>query len=159
MKVKVKVTQSCLTLCNPLDNTVQGILQARILEWVVVPFSRGTFQPRDWTQVFCIAGGFFTSWATREALIIQNNSSQVNGSFLFVNLENKKTLFVQIWRRCWRSKLALDIWFTFQLGTWQPFWALPDDGSCYFSLRTSPTWTLKALCAWNKPCLYSRDLI
>ena len=40
---------------------------ARILEWVAVPFSRGFSQPRDWTQVSHIAGGFFTSWATREA--------------------------------------------------------------------------------------------
>ena len=105
--MKVKVSQSCPTLCNPMDYIVHGILQARILEWVAVPFSRGSFQPRDWTQVSCItadslpaeptgkpkntgvvaypfsrisswprnwtrvscpAGGFFTSWATREAL-------------------------------------------------------------------------------------------
>ena len=46
---------------------VHGILQARILEWVAFPFSRGSSQPRDQTQVFRIAGGFFTSWATREA--------------------------------------------------------------------------------------------
>ena len=50
-----------------MDYTVHGILQARILEWVAIPFSRGSSQPRDWTQVTCIAGGFFTSWATREA--------------------------------------------------------------------------------------------
>ena len=41
--VKVKVTQSCLTLCDPMDCTVRGILQARILEWVAIPFSRGIF--------------------------------------------------------------------------------------------------------------------
>ena len=51
----------------PMDYTVHGILQARILEWVAFPFSRGSSQPRDWTQVSHIAGGFFTSWATREA--------------------------------------------------------------------------------------------
>ena len=55
-KVKVKVTQSCLTLCNPVD---YGILQARILEWVAYPFSRGSSQPRNQTWVSCIAGGFF----------------------------------------------------------------------------------------------------
>ena len=44
-----------------------GILQARILEWVAIPFSRGSSQPRDRTQVSCIADGFFTIWATREA--------------------------------------------------------------------------------------------
>ena len=66
-KVKVKVAQLCLTLCDPMDCIVYGILQARILEWVAVPFSRGSSQPRDQTQVSCIASRFFTSWATREA--------------------------------------------------------------------------------------------
>ena len=47
--------------------TVHGILQARILEWVAFPFSTGSSQPRGRTQVSCIAGGFFTRWATREA--------------------------------------------------------------------------------------------
>ena len=52
---------------RPMDYTVHGILQARILEWVAFPFSRGSSQARDQTQVSHIAGGFFTSWATREA--------------------------------------------------------------------------------------------
>ena len=46
-QVKVKVTQSCLTLCDPMDYRVHGILQGRILEWVAFPFSRGSSQPRD----------------------------------------------------------------------------------------------------------------
>ena len=50
-----------------LHGIVYGILQTRILEWVTVPFSRGSSQPRDRTQVSRIAGGFFISWATREA--------------------------------------------------------------------------------------------
>ena len=60
-KVKMKVTQLCLTLCDPVDYTVHGILQARILEWVAFPFSRGSSQPRDRAQVSCIAGRFLTS--------------------------------------------------------------------------------------------------
>ena len=63
----MKVAESCPTLCDPTDYTVHGILQARILEWVAFPFSRGSSQPRDQTQVSHIAGRFFTSWATREA--------------------------------------------------------------------------------------------
>ena len=59
--MKVKVAQSCLTLCDPMDYIVHGILQARILEWVAFPFSRGSSQPRDPTQVSCIAGRFFSS--------------------------------------------------------------------------------------------------
>ena len=95
LKVKVKVTQSCPTLCDPMDYTgqntgvdslslLQGIFPTpggnpglplcrwilyqlshqgspRILEWVVYPFSRGSSQPGDLTQVSCIAGGFFIS--------------------------------------------------------------------------------------------------
>ena len=57
--VKIKVVQSRPTLCDPMDYTVHGILQARILEWVAFPFSRGFSQPRDRTQVSCIAGRFF----------------------------------------------------------------------------------------------------
>ena len=69
---KVKVAQSCPTLCDPMDCIVHGILQARILDWVAISFSRGSSQPRDRTQVSHIAGGFFTSWATKEA---QNRGS------------------------------------------------------------------------------------
>ena len=68
-----EVTQSCPTLCDPMDSlpgsSVHGILQARILEWVAISFSRGPSWPRDRTQVSCIAGRCFTIWATREAKI------------------------------------------------------------------------------------------
>ena len=63
----MKVTQSCPTLWDPVDYTVHEILWARILERVTFPFSSKSSQPRDQTQVFLIASGFFTSWATREA--------------------------------------------------------------------------------------------
>ena len=59
--VKMKVPQLCPTLCDPMDYIVHGILQARILEWVAFPFSRGSSQLRDQTQVSRIAGRFFTS--------------------------------------------------------------------------------------------------
>ena len=59
--------KSCLPLCDPMDYTLHGILQARILEWVAFPFSRGSSQPRDQTQVSHVAGRFFTSCAIREA--------------------------------------------------------------------------------------------
>ena len=61
MSERVKVAQSCPSLCYPMDYTVHGILQARILEWVAFPFSRGSSQPRDQTQVSRITGGIFTS--------------------------------------------------------------------------------------------------
>ena len=58
---------SHVRLCDRMDCIVPGILQAGILQRVAFPFSRGSSQPRDRTQVSCIAGGFFTSWATRES--------------------------------------------------------------------------------------------
>ena len=57
---RVKVTQLRPTLCHPMDYIFHGILQARILEWVAIPFSRGSSQPRDRTQVSLTAGRFFT---------------------------------------------------------------------------------------------------
>ena len=66
VKWKWKPLKLSLTLCDPVDYTVHGILQARILDWIAIPFSRGSSQPRDRTQVSLIAGEFFTSWATRE---------------------------------------------------------------------------------------------
>ena len=81
----VQVTQSCLTLCDPMDYTVHGILQARILEWVAFSFYSGSSQLRDWTQASHIAGEFFTSWATREDCVIMyvysiliNDNSLIN---------------------------------------------------------------------------------
>ena len=78
MKVKSEseVTQLCATLsdtmdCSPPDSSVHGILQARILEWVAMPFSRGSSQPRDQTQVSRIAGGFFTICATGKPMFIK----------------------------------------------------------------------------------------
>ena len=73
-KKESEVTQSCPTLCNPVDCSlpdfsVHGILQATILEWVVTSFSRGSSPPRDQPRVSCIAGRCFILWATREALL------------------------------------------------------------------------------------------
>ena len=61
--------------CSPPGFSVHGILQVRILEWVAIPFSRGSSQPRDYTQVPCIAGRFFMVWATRERGLGQRSKS------------------------------------------------------------------------------------
>ena len=86
-EVKALVTCLCSTLWNPMDCSppgfsVHGILQARILEWVAIPFSGGSSQPRDQTQVFYIAGRFFTTWASREAPVC-----------VYLYLYNAKTVF------------------------------------------------------------------
>ena len=80
-----EVTQSCPTLCNPMDcsppgSSIHGIFQTRILEWVAISFSRGSSQPRDRTPVSCIEARFFTIWATREALYSLYTS--INNPFL-----------------------------------------------------------------------------
>ena len=76
------VARSCSTICDPMDcnppgSSVHGILQARTLEWVAIPFSGGSSQSRDQTQVSRTAGGFFTSWATREAQREGTNPTQI----------------------------------------------------------------------------------
>ena len=74
MMCVVLVTQSCLTLCDPTvdcsppGSSIHAILQARKLEWVATPFSRGSSQPRGQIQVCCITDRFFTICAIREAL-------------------------------------------------------------------------------------------
>ena len=67
---EVKFFQSCLTLCDSMDYTVHGNLQARILEWVAFLFSRESSYPRDQTQVSLIAGRSFTSWATTLVMVV-----------------------------------------------------------------------------------------
>ena len=88
---KMKVAQSCLTLYNPMDCINHGILQARILEWVAYPFSSQSSQPRNWTGVSCISGGFFTNWTIREAWSSQLINKLQHHFFFFL-----KAYFVPI---------------------------------------------------------------
>ena len=79
----VLVTQSRPTLCKPTDcsltgSSVYGILQGRILEWLAIPFSRGSSQPRNWTLVSCIGGRFYTIWAS---------GKNTRGSFIVIILK------------------------------------------------------------------------
>ena len=80
---KLLLTQSCLTLWDPMDcslpaSSVHGILQARILEWVAMSFSRGSSWLRDQTWVSCIAGRFFTIWATKETRFLLRGISRMD---------------------------------------------------------------------------------
>ena len=73
MKSLVLAAQSCSTLCNPMDcsspsSSVDGILQVRTLEWIAIPFSRGSSWLKDQTGISCIAGRFFTIWATGKSI-------------------------------------------------------------------------------------------
>ena len=103
------VPQSCLTLSNPMDCSLPGssvhqVSQARILEWVAIPFSRGSSQPRDRTGVSCIAGGFFTVWATREVqesllhITLYTGSRRNQLLDLFLILLEKQSVRTVLWK-------------------------------------------------------------
>ena len=93
------VTQSSPTLCNSLDyippgSFVCGILQARILEWIPIPFSRGSFPSRDQTWVSCIVGGLFTIRATREGpTLFINPLNPLNNSIRGRSVNHNRILF------------------------------------------------------------------
>ena len=79
VKVLSRALSLCPTLCNPKHCSlpgfsVHGISQARILEWIAIPFSRGSCQPRDQTQVSCIPRNFFTIWVTRSHITFEQLS-------------------------------------------------------------------------------------
>ena len=102
MKGKVLVSQLCPSLCNPMDcsppgSSVHGILLARTLEWIAIPFSRGSSWSRDRTRVSCIAGRFFTIWATRVAIMLimgsLNNCDRPQHHIIYRIIE-KLTVFV-----------------------------------------------------------------
>ena len=97
-----KIPQSRPPLFDPMDYcSVRGILQAGSLGWVAIPFSRGSSRPRNRTSVSCTAGGFFTSWAIREAPINQNSGSyfQRNNPFLIWcdSTEHLEQRFINCW--------------------------------------------------------------
>ena len=98
--------QSCPTVCNHMDcsspgSSVHVILQARILKCVATPSSKGSSSPRDWTQVSCIADGFFIVWATRKAFSVSLYICMLSHFFLLgpgahkILLVSSKSLFPQ----------------------------------------------------------------
>ena len=137
LKVKVLVSQSCPTLCDlmdcsPLGSSVHGMLQVRILEWVAVPFSRGSSRPRDQTRVSygsCIAGGFFTVWGPvacnsfGRVVYIQSSTwkstsplwTLSQGYFLRVRLSNL---------RAWVFSKILFYWSRVDLQCYLNFWSV-----------------------------------
>ena len=76
--------------CSPPDSSVLGILQARILEWVAMPSFMGSSQPRDGTNASCIAGGFFTTSATWDALLEEKEGSLFLDGFIFQFVRQSK---------------------------------------------------------------------
>ena len=100
--MKVLVAQLCPALCDPMYccppvSSVHGILLSRILEWVAIPFSRRASWLRDWTQISCITGRFFTIWTTRE--VHQSiNLQQLESITTDRIIKKKKTYSIILWK-------------------------------------------------------------
>ena len=140
-----EVAQSCPTLCNPVDcslpgSSVHGILQARILEWVAISFSRGSSRPRDQTQVSHIGGGRFNLWATREA----HQLYSVN----YIGIQLILTLVFHEWENEKPLKITKSVFPDFRCLTYQI-----DTSLC---LHDSPVKCQKLqLCDWARYSLHS----
>ena len=107
-----EVAQSCPTLCDPMDcslpgSSVHGIFQARVPEWVAISFSRGSSQPRDWTQVSHIVGRRFTVWAltrhnTFSDLIVKWKLRVTKDTI--IDLLHLEDCILFIYSQCWYGK-------------------------------------------------------
>ena len=118
----VLVSQSYLILCNPMDcslpgSSFHGILQASILEWVAIPFTRGSFQPRDWTQAFCIIGGLYhLSHQGRPSFVIITVHSVTNNCYQ-LSFVYKTLLFLN----CFCIMIAFDTQ-SLSISAWHGLW-------------------------------------
>ena len=160
--VQCLVAQSCLTLCDTMDgslpgSSVHGILQARILEWVTMPSSSGSSQPRDRTQVSGIAGVFFTVWATRKVLVEQKASISSVSVHLPAN---------GLWhcpsRHVRKPRLPIKFCESLHLSPWsvtrtkctsRSVWSLPEcvHWTCYVRLRKS---IIPTILNWDEKILF-----
>ena len=145
VSAKVLVIQSYPTLCNPMDcslrgSSVHGIFQARIVKCGAISFFRGCSWPRDWTPVSCIAGGFFTIWATREGGANQVGTLQLDGGIEIVTETPASCSGLQI--------------MPFQLFSWVSS-AQRSGGKTFISPRQPDRIKVLSLqCEWLKICWY-----
>ena len=118
--------KSRLTLCFPMDcslpgSSVQRTSQARILEWVAISFSRGSSWPRNWTQVSCIAGRFFTDWTTREARVL---TPSIISLILMLSsvLKTRSPSWIPVLYLGWAPKFLSPFKFSFVFLSWLCNW-------------------------------------
>ena len=121
-----KVTQSRLTLCNPVDYTVHGILQARIQEWVAFPFSRASSQPRDRTQVSRISGEFFYHLSHKKSPL--EHAPGLNGHLGPWNLQHHLIDHLSIWIQLFKNV---------------SLWSKADGGCVALSTAPSATFSIR----------------
>ena len=107
--------------CSPPGSSVHGILQARILEWVAISFSRGSSWPRNWTQVSCIAGRFLTYWATREARVL---TPSIISPILMLSsvLKTWSPSWIPVLHLGWAPKFLSPFKFSFVFLSWLCNW-------------------------------------
>ena len=126
--------------CSPPGSSVHGILQARILEWVAISFSRASFRPRDQTQVSCIAGRRFNLWATRDWHILNLISLNCNGGY-HENCFNQ----IQVPQDCFAERLPEVSFTSLAVGTTTPW------------VERCTAWADLCLWAWVFPSLLLSD--
>ena len=136
-KSESEIPQLCLTLCNPMDysppgSSVHGILQARILEWVAISFSRGSYQPRDRIWVSRIAGRLFNLWATREDSI--NTYTMLNKTPL-LHQSSGPHIFLSLSLLGWFPGAQRPSEFTFLPGLLRPSW---EGALCLHPIERAP---------------------
>ena len=133
--------------CTTPGSSVHGILQARILEWLTIPFSRGSSQPRGWIHGSCIAGGFFIIWATREVPEGISSSSNSYAFFLHRGPEASRNHVGLLWSSVQWVTTIHSPWETLQEGvigesTWggglQPYFDVKDQSSSPSNATCSP---------------------
>ena len=109
-----EVAQLCLTLCDPMDcslpgSSIHGIFQARILEWVVISFSRGSSWPRDWTQVSLIAGSHFYHLGHEFSFVKLIETEKLNGGSQGLGRGRNGELFSRCRVSVWNDGKVLEM--------------------------------------------------
>ena len=139
-----------LTLCDPMGCTVHGILQARILEWVAFPFSGGSSQPGDRTQVSHITGGFFTGWATGKSKVYKIFVKQCCFRLNWITALLLLPSIIHTFPRLHHEYVSppfdfgLAVWLPFTMGLWAEViwqcqaWILAGYMLCLFSFTLMP---------------------
>ena len=160
--------------CSPPGSSIHGIVQARILEWAAIPFSRGPFQTRDWTWVSCTEGRFFTVGAIKEALstdVLLKVKCFVHYLVTSVSPMNLFLMFFLLWCQCNQSQFRWDRHGVRQTGNVEDPWrrldwrwlATGEDVGKETRLEVPGVWKWgwvrkHALqCCWSWPCSFSSD--
>ena len=146
--------------CSLPSSSVHGISQARILEWVAISFSRGSFWPRDWTQVSCIVSRCFTVWVTREV------QWPIFGSITNIRMPTGSLGWFVLWRLQFGSRLTLrreEIdWISYSVIQC----ARASQRTSMHTLKWAHEWWalayfcfMRSYCEWKEHCTWRREFL